>query len=137
LSIKSDKKANQFNNIRKKSIIQKVEDVFRNCFSENYRYDMEENSAGIIKLTEIESRIITIRGVQVMLDSHLAELYCVETKYLNRAVKRNSDRFPNEFMFQLTDNEWEILRLQIGTSKIDNSLRSQNVTLKNNSQNLK
>lgn len=51
-----------------------------------------------------------------MLDAELAELYGVETKALNRAVKRNRERFPNDFMFQLTSGEAEILRFQIGTS---------------------
>lgn len=66
---------------------------------------------------EIENRIFTLRGVQVMIDSHLAELYCVETKYLNLAVKRNFGRFPEQFRFQLNDDEWEFLRLQFATSK--------------------
>ena len=55
----------------------------------------------------IERRIYLIRGQRVMLDSHLAELYHVETKALNRAVKRNLDRFPEDFMFQLTDAKRE------------------------------
>src|SRR3989339_778545 len=82
---------------------------------------------------EIETRIFTIRGIQVMLDSHLAELYSVETKQINRAVKRNSYRFPKEFMFQLTAVEWENLRLQIVTSSSDDSLRFQNGTLEKDS----
>lgn len=72
----------------------------------------------IIKQPEIENRIFTIRGRQVMLDSHLAELYTVETKYINLAVKRNPERFPDEFMFQLSDTEWENLKLQIATSSL-------------------
>lgn len=76
----------------------------------------------------IESLIYIIRGNKVMLDRDLALLYGVETKMLNQAVKRNVDRFPEDFAFQLTQNEWESLRCQIGTSKI-NSLRSQIVTL--------
>jgi hypothetical protein len=78
----------------------------------------------------IENRIFTIRGVQVMLDSHLADLYGVETKLLNRAVKRNIERFPEEFMFQLSDNEWDFLRFQIGTLKTKNDLMFQNGTSK-------
>ena len=66
--------------------------------------------------SNIENKIYAIRGVQVMLDSDLAELYNTETKFINRAVKRNASRFPNEFMFQLTEQEWESLRCQIGTS---------------------
>jgi len=52
-----------------------------------------------------------------MLDSDLAELYGVETKVLNRAVKRNTERFPEDFMFQLSDEEWAVLRCHFGTSK--------------------
>jgi len=52
-----------------------------------------------------------------MFDKDLAALYQVETKYLNRTVKRHLKRFPPDFMFQLTDKEWEILRCQIGTAK--------------------
>jgi hypothetical protein len=71
----------------------------------------------VIQSTEIENRIITIRGLQVMLDSHLAEMFLVETKALNRAVKRNQERFPNSFCFQLTDLEYDSLRYQFGTLK--------------------
>jgi len=73
------------------------------------------NTAGKIQATEeIQNKIYTIRGVQVMLDEDLAKLYKVETSAFNRAVKRNIDRFPNEFRFQLTKDELEILRCQIG-----------------------
>ena len=65
----------------------------------------------------IESRILLIRGQKVLLDADLATLYQVETKALNRAVKRNADRFPADFMFQLTAEEAaEVLRYQSGTS---------------------
>ena len=57
------------------------------------------------QLSNIENKIITIRNQQVMIDRDLAELYGVETKVLNQAVKRNIDRFPEKFMFQLTENE--------------------------------
>ncbi len=70
----------------------------------------------LIKPEEIQSRIHTIRGVQVMLDEDLALLYGVETKVLNQAVKRNSERFPEEFRFQITDDEFNRLRSQIVTS---------------------
>jgi hypothetical protein len=63
----------------------------------------------------IERRIYVIRGQKVMLDSDLAELYQVETKVLNQAVRRNLDRFPIDFMFQLTDAEAGLLRSQIVT----------------------
>ena len=77
----------------------------------------------------IRARILTIRGVQVMLDRDLAELYGVPTKVLNQAVKRNIERFPERFMFQLTKDELADLRSQIVTSNIDTRLRSQIVTL--------
>ena len=64
---------------------------------------------------DIKNKIYTIRATQVMLDNDLANLYCVETKVLNQAVKRNIDRFPKEFMFQLKENEYNILRSQIVT----------------------
>src|SRR5690606_12706833 len=65
---------------------------------------------------EIENRIYTIRGVQVMLDSDLAEMYQVQTRALNQAVKRNIERFPDDFMFQLTQEEWENLKSHYVTS---------------------
>jgi hypothetical protein len=64
----------------------------------------------------IENKIYTIRGVKVMLDKDLAELYQVETKQLKRQVRRNIERFPEDFMFELNAKEYEILRSQIGTS---------------------
>ena len=67
-------------------------------------------------LIQIQNMIFEIRGQKVMLDSDLAGLYEIETKVLNRAVKRNIDRFPEIFMFQLTENEFNALRCQIGTS---------------------
>ena len=59
----------------------------------------------IIKTEEIQSQIFTIRGLQVMIDRDLAEMYKVETKVLNQAVKRNIERFPQKFRFQLNDTE--------------------------------
>ena len=75
----------------------------------------------IVKGIDIKDRIFTIRGMQVLLDSDLAELYGTETKYLNRAVKRNKDRFPETFMFQLTEDEF--LRFQNGTSRVHGGKR--------------
>jgi phage regulator Rha-like protein len=69
-----------------------------------------------VSTESIERRICMIRGEKVMLDADLAVLYQVETKTLNRAVRRNLSRFPDDFMFQLTTEELEILRCQIGTS---------------------
>ena len=70
----------------------------------------------LISIEKIEKSIYFIRGEKVMLDRDLANLYQVATKTLNRAVKRNLQRFPLDFMFQLTEEEAEILRCQIGTS---------------------
>jgi len=64
------------------------------------------------------NKIYEIRGHKVMLDSDLAELYGVETKVLNQSIRRNIERFPEDFMFQLTESEWQSLRSQIVTSKI-------------------
>jgi hypothetical protein len=66
---------------------------------------------------EIEKMIYVVRGQKVMLDSDLADLYCVLTKNLNKAVKRNVEKFPNDFMFKLTKKEYEDLRFQFGTFK--------------------
>ena len=66
---------------------------------------------------KIKNIIHNIRGRQVMLDSDLAKLYDVETKYLKRQVKRNIERFPQDFMFQLNNIEYDLLRCQIVTSK--------------------
>jgi len=78
---------------------------------------MNNNKLKIVKQNEIQKRIYTIRNLQVMLDGDLAELYGVETKVLNQAAKRNIERFPKEFKFQLTKEEFESLRSQIVTSK--------------------
>jgi hypothetical protein len=65
---------------------------------------------------KIAPLVLKIRRENVLLDSDLAELYGVETKSLNRAVKRNAKRFPKDFMFQLTEQEWNNLKCQFGTS---------------------
>ena len=81
---------------------------------------MEQNNLAIqneLTNEDIKKLIYTIRGKQVMLDSDVAMLYHYETKNVNKAVKRNIDRFPEEFCFQLTENEFQTLRFQIGTSK--------------------
>ena len=67
----------------------------------------------LVTIDDIRSRIYTIRGVQAMLDMDLAALYRVETRVLNQAVKRNRERFPEQFCFQLSDGEFEILKSQI------------------------
>jgi len=70
-----------------------------------------------MKLTVIQQKIYEIRGQNVMLDFDLAELYSVETRRLNEQVKRNIDRFPKDFMFQLTQKELKILKSQNATSR--------------------
>jgi phage regulator Rha-like protein len=75
------------------------------------------SKAGILVPQVIEKRILLIRGHKVMLDFHLAELYGVETKALKRAVKRNLDRFPVDFCFELSVDEVENLRYHFGTSR--------------------
>jgi len=71
----------------------------------------------ITSLEQLEKFILTIRGQRVMLDSDLAKIYGVSTKHLNQQVKRNLERFPQDFMFQLTEIEEEYLRSQFVTSK--------------------
>lgn len=86
----------------------------------------------------VESKIFLIRGKQVMVDRDLAELYGVETKRITEAVKRNIERFPEEFRFQLTSEEYDFLRSQFATSKVEKDrLRSQSVTLNNGKDSLK
>lgn len=84
----------------------------------------------LIAVDALSDRIHLVRGQRVMLDSDLAELYGVTTKRFNEQVKRNTERFPADFMFQLTEEEGESLRSQIATLNADNSLRSQFVTSK-------
>lgn len=83
-----------------------------------------------MELQLIQQKIFEIRGYRVMMDYDLAVLYEVETKDLKRAVKRNIERFPSDFMFELTEKEFEALRCQIGTSNETETLRSQIVTSK-------
>jgi phage regulator Rha-like protein len=72
-----------------------------------------------VTLGFVERRIYIIRGFKVMIDSELAELYGIETKGLNRAIKRNIERFPKDFMFQLSKKEYQNLKSQIATSSGD------------------
>lgn len=74
------------------------------------------NKKSLIPVDRIEKAILLIRGQKVMLDADLAELYGVETRVLVQAVKRNIERFPEDFMFQLSQEEFTILRSQIVTS---------------------
>ena len=73
----------------------------------------------MIPVERIASKIYLIRELKVMLDRDLAELYKVETSQLKRAVRRNIDRFPSDFMFELMQTELENWRCQFGTSKSD------------------
>lgn len=75
--------------------------------------------ADIVPLETITGKILMLRGAKVMLDRDLAELYGVETKTLKRQVRRNIDRFPEDFMFELSTEELQNWRCQIGTSNSD------------------
>ncbi len=79
--------------------------------------------APAIEPQRVEQAILLIRGQRVMLDRDLAALYGVETKNLNKAVRRNADRFPPDFMFQLTADEADASRFQIGTLKRGQNLK--------------
>lgn len=84
-----------------------------------------------ISKDSIVNKIYFLRGQKIMLDRDLAELYGIETKVLNQAVKRNSARFPEDFMFQVAENEEEILRSQFVTSNDYNFGRGGNRYLPN------
>ena len=81
-------------------------------------------------IQSIQNRIYEIRGERVMLDFDLTSLYEVEIRIINQAVKRNGKRFPLDFIFQLSKEEYEVLKFQIATLESLNSLTSQIVTLK-------
>ena len=94
---------------------------------------MENNIQKEDLLALVKSKIYTIRGQKVMLDFDLAQMYEVETRVLNQSVKRNIERFPDDFMFQLTKGEFDILKSQFVISKmteiqVDENLKSQNAT---------
>lgn len=90
--------------------------------------ETENNTAIALPEEKLRSLIYAVRGVQVMLDSDLAQLYGVETKVFNQAVKRNIERFPETFRFQLTQTEYDSLRPQFVTLNAAADLRSQSVT---------
>jgi hypothetical protein len=83
------------------------------------------DKTSLIKPEQIEQVMLLMRGQRVMLDRDLAVLYGVETKNLNKAVQRNRDRFPADFMFQLTAEEAESLRFQFGTLKRGQHFKSE------------
>ena len=95
---------------------------------------MVKDSITIIDNISIKDKIFVIKNTQVMIDEDLAVLYGVETKVFNQAVKRNIERFPEKFRFQLTENEYENLRFQNGTSSLDESLKSQFATSSSSKQ---
>ena len=78
--------------------------------------DNEKNEIMIVDEQSLRDKIYVIRGQQVMLDSDLAEIYGYETRYLNLQVRHNLNRFPEDFMFQLTKEEYENLMLKNSTS---------------------
>lgn len=79
---------------------------------------------GVIQKEDIQNKIYTLRDTQVMLDSDLAPIYGTETKFVNRAVKRNAKRFPETFVFQINETEWEDLKYQFGTSSTHGGRRT-------------
>ena len=72
-------------------------------------------SGGELVVQRVESMILAIRGVNVILDADVADLYSVETKRINEAVKNNPDKFPEDYMFVLTDEELQVLRSKFST----------------------
>lgn len=92
----------------------------------------------IIKVTPDETiirKIYVIRGHKVMLDFDLSALYEVETKRLNEQVKRNIERFPDDFMFRLTTKEWQTMRSQFATASESKNVQSQIATASQNKRN--
>jgi hypothetical protein len=93
----------------------------------------KSKSLAIVPVERVQDRILVIRGQRVILAADLARLYGVTPKRLNEAVRRNADRFPNDFMFQLTWEEAQILRSQFATLRLDESgerSRPQSATVK-------
>ena len=72
---------------------------------------------GVIKIEDVQNKILEIQGQKVLLDSDVAELYEVETKRINEAVKNNPDKFPYGYIVELTKNEWDLLKSKFSTSK--------------------
>lgn len=97
-------------------------------FVHNQEHHTNMNPEPTVSQKQIQNLIFSIRGVQVMIDYHLAELYGVETKRVNEQVKRNNNRFPDSFMFQLTLTEWENLQSQFATAESIGNLKSQIAT---------
>lgn len=85
-----------------------------------------------MSLQEIQNKMFDVRGQRVMLDFDLAELYEVETKRINEQVKRNKERFPEDFMFRITIKEWQTIRSQFATASENEGIRSQFVAASQN-----
>ena len=103
--------------IKYKHKFRKNKDVIK-MNNENMIAPINENlNVEKYEIENIKNLIYNIRGKQVMLDSDVAELYQYATKNVNKAMKRNIDRFPEDFCFQLTEDEFENLRFQFGTLK--------------------
>ena len=119
-----DKQSNKKKKVKKAELVtncDRFKEVVANC--DQLPQVINHDLANV----NIESLIRTVRGQKVMFDSDLAMLYGVETRVLNQAVRRNLNRFPDDFMFQLTKEEWNVLRSQIVTLE---DLKSQNVISK-------
>ena len=86
---------------------------------EKYKETTNKDDLEIMTVEEIKRQIFMIRGKQVILDSDVANLYHYETKRINESVRRNIERFPEKFCFQLTENELENLRSQFATSSLE------------------
>jgi len=87
-------------------------------------------SENALRPEQVTGSIVVIRGVQVILDDTITQMYGVETRRLNEQARRNSERFPKHFRFQLTESEWGALRFQSGTLEKEATLKSQSATLK-------
>ncbi len=72
---------------------------------------------GVIKIEDVQNKIIEIQGQKVLLDSDVAELYAVETKRINEAVRNNPNKFPSGYIIELSKNEWDLLKSKFSTSK--------------------
>ena len=83
----------------------------------------------IIRYDQVESKIIVVRSQQVILDSDVAELYGIEVKRVNEAVRRNPDKFPEGYIINLTSNEWHEVKSQIATSPHTSQLGGGKVNL--------
>lgn len=101
-----------------KKVLDTCKQMFYNICNLKERWDIMEEKDLVIENEEIKNLIYTIRGKQVMLDSDVAGLYHYETRRINETVKRNIERFPKEFCFQLTSKEYETLKSQFATSNV-------------------